>query len=191
MEFLRVGESKLKVILNADEAKRYDIKSADGEYAGAAVRRSLRRILDEARARVGFDIGAEKVLIQIYPLSEGGYELFATKLGILAEKDRKTVSKSEGLTTYSGGRGVYRFSSLSDLCAAMRIIGARDTDCDVYLGEDGEYYISIAEHSLNGFSEFEILTEYSTRLSGMPRHILAEHARLLVGGRGVEVFSRL
>ena len=88
MEFLRVGESKLKVILSAEEARSYDIKSAVGEYAGAAVRRSLRRILDEAKSRVGFDIGTEKVLIQIYPLSEGGYELFVTKLGVLADKDR-------------------------------------------------------------------------------------------------------
>ena len=191
MDFLRVGQSKLKVILSAEEAGRYDIKSTDAENAGAQVRRSLRRILAEARERVGFDVGAEKVLIQLYPLSEGGYELFATKLGALADKDRRMLAASEGITTYSGGRGIYRFGEFSELLAAMRAIRTKEAECDVYIGEDGEYYISITEHSFNGFSEFEILTEYARRLVQTPHHLLSEHARLLIEGRGIDILSRL
>ena len=191
MEFLCVGQSKLKVILTAEEARQYNIKSADGDSAGSEVRRSLRKILSEARERVGFDVGTEKVLIQLYPLEGGGYELFATKLGSLGERERRTVGACEGLTTYSGGRAVYVFPTLEAFTAAARAVGSREADCDVYLTDGGEYYISIAEHTLNGFSEFEILTEFGRRLSELPRHYLAEHARLLVERRGMEIFSKL
>ena len=191
MEFLSVGQSKLKVILTAEEAREYKIKSADGEGSGSEVRQSLRKILAEARERAGFDVGNDKVLIQLYPLADGGYELFATKLGSLGERERRAASSCEGLTTYAGGRVAYTFSLLEDLIAAARAIKGRESDCDVFLTDTGEYYISIAEHTLNGFSDFEILTEYGQRLPNLSRHYLAEHAKLLVRGRGIEIFSKL
>ena len=192
MKFLLIGESKLKVTLNRAECEKYNIKAhQDSEYYGAEVRRTLRSILAEAKRSAGFDIGIEKVLIQIYPTEDGGAELFVTKLGLLSERERRAVSVSENLTTYSGTRGVYMFDTLDSLCEAARAVYKEGVSCDVYLGEGKEYYISISEHILNGFSEFEILSEYGKKLPELTSLHLREHAKLLCEGRGLEIFSRL
>ena len=191
MKFLLIGQSKLKVTLSKEESEKYNIRAEERDYSGADIRKTLRKLLYEAKENIGFDIGAEKVLIQIYPTDDGGVELFATKLGMLADKDRRTVSLSDNLTTFSGARGIYCFDSLDLLCRAARVIYKEGIICDVYYGEDGEYYISIAENVLNGYSEFEILSEYGKKMPSLPKAHLSEHARLLCEGNGIEIFSRL
>ena len=112
MKFLLIGQSKLKVTMTREESERYNIKAEDSDYSGSDIRRTLRKILSEAKEKIGFDIGQEKVLIQIYPTDDGGLELFATKLGTLGDRERRTVSASDNLTTFSGSRGIYCFSNL-------------------------------------------------------------------------------
>ena len=191
MKFLLIGQSKLKITLTREESEKYNIKAQDSDFCGVDIRKTLRKLLYEAKESIGFDIGSEKVLIQIYPTDDGGLELFATKLGFLADKDRRTVSMSDNLTTFSGVRATYSFSSLDLLCNAARVIYKEDVSCDVYYGEDGVYYISIAENILNGFSEFEILSEYGKKMPSLPKAHLSEHARLICEGRGLEMFSKL
>ena len=191
MEFLRIGETKLKVTLSKEEAKEYNIKLRDGAYAGNELRACLRRVLEEAKRRSGFDAGGDKLLVQLYPADGGGCELFATKLQALAEREKRMVTASENLTTYSGGRAVYCFPDLSTLIAATRVVASRCNDCDVYAADSGEYYISAREHTLNGISDLDILSEYGKRMTAIPRHILKEHTKLLVEGRGIEIFSKL
>jgi hypothetical protein len=177
--------------MTREESERYNIKAEDSDYSGSDIRRTLRKILSEAKEKIGFDIGQEKVLIQIYPTDDGGLELFATKLGTLGDRERRTVSASDNLTTFSGSRGIYCFSNLSELCLAAKAIYKEDVSCDVYYSDLGEYYISIMENLLNGFSEFEILCEYGRKLPSLPPSHLSEHTRLLCEGKGLEIFSRL
>ena len=81
MEFLLIGESKIKIVLSSAEAKKQGLDTTSADVSGPLARRVLWRILDMAKTEVGFDPKGDKVLIQLYPLANGGCELFVTKLG--------------------------------------------------------------------------------------------------------------
>lgn len=191
MDFLCVGKSKLKVVLSADECNSYNIKSTDGEYCTGEVRLAIRRILDLAAAQTDFRVGTEKVLVQLYPLSGGGSELFITKLSSVGEKERRAISVCDSLTTYQGREAVFCFESLSRLISAVRTLGKTDTPCDVYRADSGEYYIRLTENIIDGFSEFEHFTEFGSRVSSLPIGVMGEWGRLLISGRGLSVLSKL
>ena len=89
MEFLLIGESKIKIVLNRKEAERYHLDTSTPDVSGPGARRIFWSILEEAKREVGFDPAGDKVLIQLYPLKGGGCEIFVTKLGILSESSAR------------------------------------------------------------------------------------------------------
>lgn len=191
MEFLCVGRSKLKVVLTADECDKYNIKATDGEFCTGEIRLAIRKILDLAAEETDFRVGTEKVLVQLYPLSGGGSEVFITKLSSVGEKERRAISVSDALTTYQGRESVFCFENLHRLISAVRTLNKTDIPCDVYRADSGEYYIKLTENSIDGFSEFEHFTEFGNRVSGLPLGVMGEWGRLIVKGRGLSVFSKL
>ena len=56
MEFLKISDTKLKVMLNADDMERYGIDPLNTDYGDPAVRRSFWRVLDAAREECGFRV---------------------------------------------------------------------------------------------------------------------------------------
>ena len=119
MEFLKISDTKLKVMLNADDMERYGIDPLNTDYEDPAVRRSFWRVLDAAREECGFRIAGDKVLMQFYP-SSGGGELFVTKLGKIAAGAERTISKSTGVAMMSERRVIYKFPSLDSLIALSK-----------------------------------------------------------------------
>ena len=80
MEFLVVSKTKLKIILDKAEVEKYRLSDfSSGE--SVELKRRLRSILDEARARVGFESGTDRLLVSYYPTRLSGAELFVTVLG--------------------------------------------------------------------------------------------------------------
>ena len=140
MEFLLIGESKIKIVLNSEEAESYKLDSSAPDVSGPGARRAFWRILDMARAEVGFDPSGDKVLIQLYPLKSGGCEIYVTKLGILSEASARLVSKSDRIAMLSKKRSLYSFDSLEDIISASRAVknqsGITSPRSDVYT--DGE-----------------------------------------------------
>jgi negative regulator of genetic competence, sporulation and motility len=191
MDFNLISKTKLKIVLNKKECSEYGITSTDGEYEGAAVRTSLGHILAKAEADVGFRIGSEQVLIQLYPTLDDGCEIFVTRLSNLTDKEKKSLISKDSLSTYSGRECVYRFDSLDNLTSAARALQGREGKWDVYLADTGEYYVSFKEHSVDGFSDFDILSEYAVRKKALPPEVMVERGRMLCKGNGIEIFSKL
>ena len=102
MEFYVICSTKLKITMTEEETAQYGIKATDGEYEGSSVRTSLGLILARAESEAGFKVGTEQVLIQLYPMREGGCEIFVTKLSTLSGKERKSLVGKDSLSTYSG-----------------------------------------------------------------------------------------
>ena len=141
VEFLVVSKSKLKIILDKSEVEKYRLSDfSTGE--SRELRRRLREILAEARDRVGFDSGGERLLVSYYPTRLAGAELFVTVIGGLEE-----------IQSY------YIFSSLDELsraCAAAE--GAAEGA--LYLLPSGEYCLAVmsvggAENALSEFADEE------------------------------------
>ena len=195
MEFLLIGESKIKIVLSSAEAKKQGLDTSSTDVSGPLARRVLWRILDMAKTEVGFDPKGDKVLIQLYPLANGGCELFVTKLGILSESSARLVSKSDRMAMLAKSRSLYRFDDLSDIISASRavksIIGDLSPKSDVYLDGD-KYYLSIEEYGKGGEPvEFPCILEFGMGLTAELSSYIYEHADRLTDGDGIDRFSSL
>lgn len=195
LEFLLIGESKIKIVLNSDEAAKYKLGDGSGEIGSAGVRRAFWQVLDLAKAEVGFDPAGDKVLIQLYPIKSGGCELFVTKLGILPESSARLVSKSNRISMLQKKVSLYAFDSLDDLSAAARAVMAISGDVSpvsrVYC-ENGRYYLALEEYGKGGEQvEFPCILEFATPLTAELSAYISEHALCLAEERGIELFSAL
>ena len=195
MEFLLIGESKIKIVLSSDEAKSQGLDTTSADVSGPVARRIFWRILDMAKAEVGFDPKGDKVLIQLYPLASGGCELFVTKLGILSESSARLVSKSDRIAMLSKSRSLYSFDDLNDIIGASRavksITGELSPKSDVYVDGD-KYYLSIEEYGKGGEPvEFPCILEFGMGLTAELSYYIYEHADRLTDGDGIDRFSSL
>ena len=195
MEFLRIGEAKLKIVMTESDMESYGVKM-DGEICDRAARRSIWGILDVAKNEVGFDPDGDKVLIQFYPQKGTGCEVFVTKLGILPDSSARLVSKSDRITLLSKRRTYYRFDSSHSLALAARAIissaGEACVESDVFDGGDSGFFLSIDEYGKGGEpTEFPQISEFGERLTAECGAYISEHFERLTVGDGVERFARL
>ena len=195
MEFLLIGESKIKIVLNEEETERYGLDKSAPDVSGTGERRSFWRILDMAKSEVGFDPSGDKVLIQLYPIKNGGCEIFVTKLGILPDASARLVSKSNKVALLSKKKSLYLFGELDDVIRAARAVravsGETLPESDVFTTDD-KYYLSIEEYGKGGEPiEFPCILEFGVGLTADMFTYVFEHATRLTDGDGIEKFSRL
>ena len=95
MEWIRISDNKLKIMLTAEDARRYALNCEAADYTELLTREAFREILSDVRVESGFDAADEKLYIQMYPSKGGGCELFVTKMGLSAEM---TVSRTPPAT---------------------------------------------------------------------------------------------
>lgn len=190
MQILRINSNKLKITLTKEECEKFNIEDRGGEFDTAAVRSAIGAIFAEL-GEVDFSVEGEKLLVQLYPMSSGGAELFITKLSAVGERERRAIGQSANLSTYRKERTDYLFESLDDLIRAARVMSGKGIEADVYLSARGEYILSAHDARLDGISSADILLEYSTRLPPNTVDECREWYRLLRSGDALEIFSRL
>lgn len=186
LEFLNIGDTKLKVTLTSGECLRYGIDTTKTDFTRGEIKGVMRDIILLAEERCGFSVTSEKILVQLYPLPSGECEIFVTKLTGLSGKDRAALRLADGLSTLEHRRGIYRFSSREELIVAARAIAGEKPECSLYVDDVGQYYISLEEGIVNGISDHEVLIEYAERLKDLPIHVLAEYGRLLISENTID-----
>ena len=174
-----IGDIKLKIVLDRENCLKYGIETDDGEISENNIRPIIRELLELAKERCGFECEGEKILAQLYPTPDGGCEIFVTRLTGVRRQVSEAVKDVQGMSTIEEKRGTYSFPNSEILLRAAQAIYREGIDCDLYLSDNGVYYISIREDFLNGLSEFEILTEYGERHKTFPLCIIAERGTLL------------
>lgn len=195
LEFLLIGEAKLKIVLTDSDMREYNIDSLQ-DSANPKCRRAVWSILEEAKRAVGFDPTGDKVLVQLYPLKSGGSEVFVTKLGILSSASAKLVTRSDRVEVLSKHRRFYFFDCLSDLVSAARAIRAEcpetAIESDVYLGSRGGFYLSIDEYEKGAQSaEFPFISEFGRALCADASAYVCEHFERVTDGDGISKLSLL
>lgn len=195
MEFLLVGESKIKIVLSKDECMDFGFDRSVPDVSGNGARRSFWKILDRAKSEVGFDPAGDKVLIQLYPVKAGGLEMFVTKLGILPDASARLVSRSDRIAMLSKKKSIYVFYSFESVILAARAVAAIcEGDLpisDVYVNGD-TYFLVIEEYRKGGEpSEFPCIMEFGSGLAAESYTYICEHSKCLTEGDGIEKFSVL
>lgn len=180
MNFLRISDAKIKIVLASTEMDEYGISASD-EGCNAANRRAVWEILEMSKREVGFDPEGDKILVQFYPIKSGGCEIFVTKLGILNTGSSRLVLRSERVGVISKGSAFFLFSSLNDVRRAIRAvlteIGERRA---TLFFENGTYVLEIAEITDGrGLGELAPFCEFSTTLGEDVALYVAEHFDVL------------
>ena len=148
MEMIMISPSQLKVMMDADDMKKYELDCGEGLCAGISRRSALRSILKKAWEQTGFLSDGRRVVVKMFPSKDGGCEMFVTRLGdVEAHGDIET---KRGCTTVRDGMPVYSFPSfltLSIACRRLKETGYRD-DSAAYRYSDGQkYYLAISRVS--------------------------------------------
>ena len=173
MELIVISDAKLKVMLSAEDVRRYELAGAAVDGENPETKRVLREILDEVKTRTGFDACGERVLVQLYPSRGGGCELFVTKLGkTIHQKEPGEVSVSQERRTamYDLRPAVFAFDSLDDLLTVCRELyhAGYALLSTAYAADDGRYYLVLQERIRTGNlpSRLSFVEEYGKRRRG-------------------------
>ena len=180
MEFLVISESKLKIMLTKLEMKKYGLDLPELDYQDKEVRTAFWQILDEAKAKCGFDTKGEKVLIQFYP-SHSSAEIFITKLGVLSKSAERSIVGSDRIAMLSSEIRIYRFSCLGSLIDAIRQNSdVLSEEAEAYLSENGSFYLIGEERNLRSSS----FSEYGEEVPKALEAYIKERSRLISASRG-------
>ena len=189
MEVLKISDSKLKLMLTRGDMKQYGLDSDNPDYNDAEVRRSFFRILDTVKETHGFDAGGDKLLLQYYPSKGGGCELFVTKLGILPLEAERAISRSGRVTLLRARRAIYKFDGALELMSAVKLIaGFSVKSSDLYLADDGSYYLDLVERGVgqgSGISEYARVLEFAKSLPPTLFPYITEHCERLTDGDAI------
>ena len=141
MEFILIGEDKIKVTLTEEDLEEFELSADELDYANTETKRMFWDVLSRAKAHTGFDTDGQKVLVQLYPSKDGGCEIFVTKIGSIYKDDGydSTASYAHSILTESAQSkrkrkssvtekthsAVYSFSSLEDMIRVCRELDRR------------------------------------------------------------------
>jgi len=198
MEWIRISNNKLKIMLTAEDAARYALCPDTADYADSVTRRAFRAILTDMRGETGFDAADDKIYIQMYPSREGGCELFVTKMGIELTPKRTATSpykaKSAGQTRQR--RLALCFSGLEDLlgvCRRLLTNGFRGKS-SAFLDEGGRYWLLITDNGepLRVREDYRFTLEYGELGSyEVAETLLSEHGKEICRERAVQTLGKL
>ena len=78
MELILISNTKLKIMLDESDMKKYHIEN-ESDCAEFSTRKAIRSLLECAKDRIGFNTDGEEIFVQLYTSKQGGCELFVTK----------------------------------------------------------------------------------------------------------------
>ena len=188
MEWIRIGENKIKVMLSPEDAAHYALSPACQQDAAILAGSAFRAILSDVRDAADFDASEDKVYVQLYPSKTGGYELFITKMGV------ELTEKSEATPTHKkcGTRTVaLSFTGLSPLIAVCRRLLERGFtgESAAYLDDANRYWLLLKEKGAPArlHDDYRFAREYGEfEAADTARLLLAEHGRCLAQRGAVE-----
>ena len=196
MDVLKISNTKIKIMLDAEDVKRYSLDIDEADYSDAKTRTKVWKILDLVKKNYGFSPDGYKLLIQFYPSRDGGAELFVTKLTTLSKTNERFMSKTENVTMLDSKKTMYSFTSFDELIKASKIITNAKSikESDLFYSDSEGYYLEITERGgarLGEICEFAILLEFATKAPEERIPYITEHCQKLTAGSAVEQLAKL
>jgi negative regulator of genetic competence, sporulation and motility len=199
MDLIRIDNNKMKIMLTPVDMQSYALDTADMNADSRRTRTAFRHILDDVRARTGFDALDTRLYVQLYPSREGGCEMFVTKLGLCctaSDADERSRAAShaplpEARPRRTGNEhertAAFSFEKLEYLLSACRRLHLKSFSgsSSAYHDEAGRYYL-ILSNRCAGLSRlerlesapFSLVSEYGTRQNAdTVRAYIREHGR--------------
>jgi negative regulator of genetic competence, sporulation and motility len=207
MEYIIINESRLKIICEPSDLTSRGINADNLEYGEAKSREFIDSLLEEARLRYGFESARQKILIELFPDSNGGCEIFVSKLGAIQKEFLQGCSeypseRSESSKEPTPTQKIFFFERLDFLleaCKRLMFLKPCRKSQAFYIEQTG-YYLYFEAYLENDFEEYGLnsLNEYSFLLEfGEPQSVkcrlpyLEEYARTICKERAIEVLGAI
>lgn len=203
MELILINESKLKIMLTADDMEDYSISNENMSYENTDTRKMFGKILEKAKEKTGFDSSLGKLFIQVYPSKNGGCEVYVTteRVGAQNKKSDRKGTPPKKKKEYC----VYVFSDFSSVLCACSLLHICKYEYESSLYCEGlslskKYYLVLQEEvMLNGQynkkrppSKSDLASEYGKKLDGKNMLMyINEHAEELVATNAVSALANL
>ncbi len=186
MELILISDSKLKIMLSAEDMRLHGITCDTLDKGSITSRKAFWNIMDEAKLQTGFDPAGSKLFVQMYPSKTGGCELFVTRLGSKSTDTKvrrsQAVPISESVLTpphnpfYTDAEQcIYAFDEMNELLLGCRRLSALGDPpaARAYADEERHrFYLVLA-------ADAPILAEYNgTRCRPRDFAYIEEHCRL-------------
>ena len=195
MEWIRISQNKLKIMLTAEDARHYELNCENADYTDTLTRTAFREILTDVKREADFDASEDKVYIQMYPSKEGGCELFVTKIGLLLDQEKEGArppQKSKGGVPRQRRETAlaYRFESFSLLLAACRRLRALPLrKSGVFRDENGRWWLFLSGCEPQ---KLRFLPSYAREVrADLAQLYLDEHGKVVCAKNAVEQLAEL
>lgn len=196
MELIVISDTRLKIMLTAQDMTEYNIDAMTLDTECAKTKRILYDILDRAKKKAGFAGDSDKVFVQIFPSKDGGCELYVTKYSNLYDTDEADGAAINRTQKSQGGikkRLVYRFGSVRDLlraCRALKKRGYKEAS-DAYIS-DKEKIIYLVLYDGAGSVDTSVVLEYADPVffGGVSLYI-SEHSTPICEDSAVSLLAEL
>lgn len=154
MEYIMIDDSKLKIILEAEDLCEWDISAKDIDYDDPYAKSFFEDILGYARRELGFDTSGYKTLLQLFPSCDGGCEIFVTRLC------EKSEDNNDVRTAVPRGYSFDKLSHLISVCKRLCLEGF-DGESSVWYDTDGRWFLMLIPQSDELYSELLPLNKLS------------------------------
>ena len=186
MELIVISDTKLKLILTAQDMKTYALDFETADYDSPRNRRSIWRLFDEVKVKSGFEIDFDRVLIQVWPSRDGGCEMYISKI-VTPQTRAKSGEETVRQLIY-----IYAFDGLKNLlrvCHALSHMAYAKTS-QVWRDEGGKWYLFLeGEYTKTGLHPLSFVEEFGAKLTEKYALIIYEHARPVATQNAVEKLS--
>lgn len=154
MELILISESKLKIMLTADDMADYSITNECMSYENHDTRRMFGKILEKAKEKTGFDSSMGKLFIQVYPACNGGCEVYVTTENADTSRGKKQ-DKKQNTPKKKKEYCVYMFSNIENAVMACKTLKESKYQnesalfCEEQMGIKKYYLVLQEEMSVN------------------------------------------
>lgn len=185
MKLTQLSENELKIILSKEDLSELDLTIRTIDYNTTKTRKAIWDIFDRARAQTGFDAAKNKIYVKLYPLSDGGCEMYVSKVFGKSDVSFCRTSVNRRSMRYVGGNYAYYFEDFDGLYSACKSLRSR-SDSALYAAPNGGYILLLkkAKHTAEESARWG---EFAVRIKN--RHAaayLAERCRAICESGAVE-----
>ncbi len=190
MELIMISDTRLKVVLTRVDMEKYHLDFDGDAYESTATRRAMMRLFDDVKRRVGFDISDDRILVQIWQSSDGGCELYISKM-----ESKPHTRRTPRVTACDFETQIYRFATLADLIAVCHALDARryDHPSEVLHADDGRWYLLLDGVEVTSpLDALSFIGEYAEKQGAtLSPYVLREHAVTIAREDAVAQFAAL
>ena len=205
MKIERISENKIKVLIDDDEAKEWDISIKSISENTPGVQQMFWRVIRLAKESVDFSIDGAKLFVETIPACESGIGMMITKVsseseleeavnncsykGRLRRAELKPIRKEESKRK----KYIYCFETFDSVCAAAGELNNRYCGVSVLYKLDDKFYMYLIPAEPISLCEAEnVLSEFAVKqTNGQYMHgRLNEYGKIMIEKNAIEVISK-